>query len=412
MSNIAAPKLDRRDTRGGFLAAATGIAFGYAVVLAVLLCQHAWILAPGGLPMPSDFLAYRAAGIAALRGNPVLAYDPHAFHLLQISLAKPFSGYFYWNYPPLLFFITAPLAMLPYVPAFLLWVGATAAAYATTMACIARRPEAIAAALASPIFLLAAYVGQNGFLSAALIGGFLLCLRGRPIAAGFLLGLMMYKPQLGILLPLALIAGGHRRALCWAIVTTAIVACAATFTFGVDSYISFFRSLALASRSYLTLGGEGWAKIESMYSVARFLGAGDHVAWIVQVLTGALCALGVIWFWRGDKPYELKAAGLVAATMLSIPYLHEYDFPVILVAWAFLYRQRAFDRTEWLAVGAVNLLMAGFLAQLAPLGPIIVFITGALVLRRLPLFPAGGSSGFQNSHGRHTGCAPLLIARN
>jgi hypothetical protein len=95
-----------------------------------------------------------------------------------------------------------------------------------------------------------------------------------------------------------------------------------------------------------------------------------------------VCAAFVVWLWRSKNPYELKAAGLVAATMLSIPYLHQYDFPMLLVAYAFLYRQCAFDRVEWLAFGAVNLLMAGFVAEIAPLGVVAAVITGALVLRR------------------------------
>jgi hypothetical protein len=370
------------------MAAALGIAIAYAAILAIFLFQQSWILTTGELPMPSDFLAYRAAGIAALRGSAVAVYDPYTFHLLQISLTRAFSGYFYWNYPPLFFGVVAPLALLPYVPAFLFWIVTTGAACAATLGRIAREPKTIVFAFASPIFLLTAYVGQNGFLSATLVGGFLLCLCERPLIAGILLASMTYKPQLGILFPLALMAGGHWRALCWAFAATAIVTIAAGLIFGVDCYIAFFQSLATASRSYLTFGGEGWAKIESTYSVVRFLGAGDYAAWLVQFLTSAACALGVLWLWRSPRPYELKAAGLVVAMMLSIPYLHEYDFPVILVAFAFLYRQRVFDRGEWIAVAAANLLMAVFLFQLAPIGPVIVMIAGALVLRRMVVFRA------------------------
>jgi arabinofuranan 3-O-arabinosyltransferase len=400
MSSIAAPKLDRRDTCSVLTAAATGIAFGYAAILAILLFQQKWILTAGGVPMPSDFLAYRAAGIAALRGNAASTYDLHAFHVLQISLTRPFPGYFYWNYPPLFFWVVTPLALLAYVPAYLLWIATTGTACAIALGRIARNPQAIVCALASPAFLLTAYVGQNGFLSAALMGGFLLCLRERPIVAGILLALMTYKPQLGILFPLALMAGGHWRALGWALAATAIVSIASGLAFGVDSYILFFRSLATVSRTYLTLGGEGWAKVQSMYSVARFLGSGGHAAWLVQVLTSVVCALGVLWLWRSDKAYELKAAGLVVATMLSIPYLHEYDFPMILVAFALLYRQHVFDRAEWLAFAAANLLMAAFLFQLAPVGPAIVMIAGALVLRRAILFPPEAACPYK--------AAPLL----
>jgi len=383
MSSSSTTLRNEYDAASVLVAVATGLAFGYAAVLLMLLFHRNWILTSGGIPMPSDFLVYRAAGIAAMHGTPALVYDPHAFHLLQITLTKPFPNYFYWNYPPSFFFVAVFLARLPYVPAFLLWVGTTGSACAITIGRIALRRDAMVTALASPIFLLATYVGQNGFLSAALMGAFLLSLRERPLIAGLLLALMTYKPQFGLLLPLALLAGGHWRAICWAIVATAILTIASALAFGLDSYTAFLGSLAVASKGVLTLGGEGWAKIESMYSVARFLGAGDHAAWLLQIVISAVAGVGVLWLWHGDSAYELKAAGLVAATMLSIPYLHEYDFPIILVAFSFLYRDRRFDRVDWLAVGAANLLMAAFLLQLAPLGPVVAAIPAAMVLGRV-----------------------------
>lgn len=371
-----------------WVAAATGVAVGYAVFLLILLFGKRWIVTGGGVPAATDFLAHFAAGVAALRGNAASVYDPHTFHALQISLTKPFPNDFYWNYPPAFFFVVAPMAMLPYVPAALVWIGATSIVCALILGRIAARPEGIAFAAASPAFLLTAYVGQNGFLTAALMGALLLALPKRPIVAGILLALMTCKPQLGILLPAALVAAGYWRALCWGLAATAIVTLGAASAFGTDSYLEFVRSLAIASHSYLTLGGEGWSKIESLYSIARFLGADDREAWTIQLLATFACAVCVFRLWRSDAPYELKAAGCVAATMLSIPYLHEYDFPVLLVAFAFLYRQRAFDRVEWIAVIAANLLIAAFLAQLAPIGPVIVMIAGVLILRRIFLVRA------------------------
>ena len=48
--------------------------------------------------------------------------------------------------------------------------------------------------------------GQNGFLTAALIGGALGLLERRPALAGICLGLLTYKPQFGLLFPFVLIA--------------------------------------------------------------------------------------------------------------------------------------------------------------------------------------------------------------
>ena len=57
--------------------------------------------------------------------------------------------------------------------------------------------------------------GQNGFLTAALLGGALHWLDRRPWLAGVLIGCLAYKPQFGVLIPVALLAGRpmehHRR---------------------------------------------------------------------------------------------------------------------------------------------------------------------------------------------------------
>jgi hypothetical protein len=95
----------------------------------------------------------------------------------------------------------------------------------------------------------------------------------------------------------------------------------------------------------------------------------------------------MIWLWRRDVAFELKAAGLVAASMLSTPYLHVYDFPVLLVALAFLYRHRPFDRIEWFGAILANVLMLEFVVQIAPIGPGIVMLVGALMLRRVAWEP-------------------------
>ena len=47
-----------------------------------------------------------------------------------------------------------------------------------------------------------ALVGQNGFLTAALIGGTLYLIPIRPVLAGICLGLLTYKPQYGLLFPM------------------------------------------------------------------------------------------------------------------------------------------------------------------------------------------------------------------
>lgn len=365
-----------------FSAGMLGILVGYAASLGFLFVGHQWIVTADGKPVVCDFLAFWAAGFTALSGHAASVYDPNAFHAVQAGIAGPFPSYLYWNYPPVFLFVAVVLASMPYLPAFLGWAVATATGYAITIGVIVRRWEGALAACASPVVLLSVFGGQNGFLTAALIGGFLRFLPGRPIVGGVLLGLVTYKPQFGILVPVALVAGGYWRSFLSAFATAVVVAGVAALVFGPGIYVDFFRSLPMVAHSNLDAGGEGWAKIQSVYAIDRMLGAGNSLAWLVQATVTLGCALATFVIWRRDVAYELKAASLVTATMFSIPYLHVYDFPVLLVAMAFLYRHRSFDRVEWSCIIMANLFLLAFLAQIAPVGPVIVVMVAALILRR------------------------------
>ena len=86
--------------------------------------------------------------------------------------------------------------------------------------------EWLLVALAFPAVLINIGHGQNGFLTAALLGGALVVLERRPIMAGFMLGLLVYKPQYGLLLPLVLAVSGRWKCFASAAVTVAAwIAC-------------------------------------------------------------------------------------------------------------------------------------------------------------------------------------------
>ena len=108
--------------------------------------------------------------------------------------------------------IVLPLALLPYNGALIVWTLVGLAAYLIVMWKIAPRRDTLWVALAFPGALLTILDGQNGLITAALFGGGLLLLERRPWVAGALFGLLCYKPQFGILLPLAFLAARQWRA--------------------------------------------------------------------------------------------------------------------------------------------------------------------------------------------------------
>src|SRR5439155_352385 len=94
------------------------------------------------------------------------------------------------------------------------------------------RSPALFAALAAPTTAIAIVSGQNGFLAGALLAGGLRLAAGHPLAAGVLFGLLTYKPQLGLLVPVALAAAGLWRTLTIAGVTAILLVALTSLLFG------------------------------------------------------------------------------------------------------------------------------------------------------------------------------------
>ena len=183
-----------------------------------------------------------------------------------------------------------------------------------------------------------ALVGQNGFLTAALIGGALYLIPIRPVLAGICLGLLTYKPQYGLLFPIALIAAGHWRVFVSASVTAIAMVFVSWLAFGTESWLAFFHWMPRFSQAFLTEGKATWWKLQSIFSMVRYFGGTEQLAWAFQWVLTASVAVVLALMWRSRVPYTLKAAALAAGTLLTTPYLFMYDMMVLAIAVAFLVR--------------------------------------------------------------------------
>jgi hypothetical protein len=366
------------------LVVAAGIVFGYAVSLVSLFFTHVWILDTQGRPQLQDFVAFWSAGKLALKGAAVAAYDPHAQHVAEaIAIGHDFPGALEWPYPPLFFFVVAPLALLPYATAFVLWCFATLAAYAATVAKISGRGDAWIVACAAPPVLAALMAGQNGLLTASLLGLSLLLLEKRPALAGLVVGLLSYKPQFGILFPLALAAGGYWRSFLWAGVSVVAANGMAAAVFGEGTLAGFLHAMSVTGDMRVAHAGMGWNKLQSLYSLLRALGLSATGAWSAQACLSAAIAIGVIAGWRARIPYVLKAAFLASAIPLATPYILVYDLPMLAVAAAFLYREKPFDKIETALLAATAPCVMGLLWLPIPSAFFASVAVGSIAVRRL-----------------------------
>jgi hypothetical protein len=88
-----------------------------------------------------------------------------------------------------------------------------------------------------------ALVGQNGFLTAALIGGTLYLMPTRPVLSGICLGLLTYKPQYGFLFPLVLIAASQWTTFFTAGIVAVVMAFVSWLAFGTESWQAILADL-------------------------------------------------------------------------------------------------------------------------------------------------------------------------
>jgi len=358
-----------------------------AVYLAASYVQGTWLIAPNGSGIESDFVNVWAAGRLALAGHAAAAYDWPTHKLMEeAAVGHAFDGYFGWHYPPTFLFVAAALSLLPYAAAYALWAFATFPAYlVATRAIIGDRVGYLLAA-AFPAVLPNFIVGQNGFLTAGLVGGALILLEGNPIAAGILLGLLTYKPHLGLLFPIALAAGGYWRAFFTAAIVAVLMAGAAWLAFGGEAWFAFLGNIGHTSQAFLSQGWADWSKLQTAFGLTRTLGGSETLAWIVQAAVSLAAAISVAIIWRGKAAYDLKAAALGVGALVATPYLYIYDLVVLAAPIAFMLRlgnARGYLPKELIGVALACCLILIFPFVKFPVGFAALVLVAGLLIRRV-----------------------------
>jgi arabinofuranan 3-O-arabinosyltransferase len=350
--------------------------------LAAAWAQGSWVIGADGSKIFNDFVTIWAAGKMALAGHAAQAYDWSQLKPVDESIVGPVSGYLVWPYPPTFLLAAAALALLPYVTAFFVWVFGTFIVYLAIIRAIIGDRVGYFLAAGFPAVIANALVGQTAFLSAALIGGALVFMDTQPIWAGLLLGLLTYKPHLGLLFPIALAVSGRWRVFFTAGIVAALLAAVSWAVFGSESWVAFASGI---SHSLVSDGSADWGKMQTVSGLVRALGGGDTLAWSVQIGVTVIAAAAIAVVWRSSVAYEIKAAALGVAALLAAPHLLTYDLVILAVPLAFLFRlgrAHGFQQYELAGMGLACLLIFVFPFVEAPVGLAAVVVTAALVANR------------------------------
>lgn len=345
---------------------------------------------PTGRPLSTDFISFWTASRLALQGTPAAAYDQDLHMALQQATFPAVDvGYTPFPYPPMFLFICLPLGLLPYLASLFAWIVVTLFGYWRVVDAwlVGVRPKMLLA-LAFPAVLLNLAHGQNAFLTTALFGGGALLLRRSPFLAGACLGALIYKPQLGILIPVALLGARQWRAIAGAATTAVCLTVGATLAFGTEPWAGFFQMLPLM-RYAVETNLLHPAKLQSTFSALRLWDAPLEAAYGAQIVL-SLCVAGVVG-WFATRAPTSRAIGpvLITATLLATPYIVDYDLTLtaIPMAWVLSEGLRGgflrWEKLTLLAAYALPLVARVVAARLGvPLGPPILMGLLLVTLRR------------------------------
>ena len=329
-------------------AIACGLAGLYGWAAFVLSFSHDGLIGPRYNAPGIDFMVFWRAARAALAGDLAILSDGARF---TAALNREFAHWLSaplplhpWVYPPHFLLLLLPFGLLPFGAAYALFVVATFALAAAAVLAGERgfRRALLGGALAlSPAAAITATAGQNSFLAAALLVGGCRLAATRPALGGALLGVLTVKPQLFLMVPVALLAARQGRALAACVAAALSLVAASVALFGLAPWQAWLDAMLDPANEL----HRGWTELslrwgESVYTDATLLGAAPLAAAAAQGVAILAAAIAVVRV-RANAPQSLMV--LLAATVLAAPHVAAYDTVLLGIA-AGLFLARALER--------------------------------------------------------------------
>ena len=301
---------------------------------------------------------YSASQVLLADGPAELLNQPHLFEVERaISGSNLHQA---WVYPPVMLLLVAPLATLPYLPAFAAWMVVGCVPLIAMIRRLIGLPLAVAAVLPGVLHIVA--TGQNGALTASLLlGGVAAVDSKRPWLAGALFGVTIYKPQMCLLIPICLLAGRCYSALAAMIVTGIVLVGATLLLFGLDPWFGFLARLGPQMAEVLS-GVVPQNRFPTVFIAVLRLTGRLELAQMIQAGSTLLAILAVWSVWRRNAGLLPRVLILAAAIPLATPYMLEYDLVLTAFPAAFVFVRAARGEAtavDWLALPVLWLMVPG-----------------------------------------------------
>jgi len=339
----------------------------------------------------ADFLALWADGKLLVAGHPAAdLYNPAILPDWQHAVGLEGPGSTPFPYPPIFVPVVGLLGMLPYNGAYALFMGATLALYLLAIALPRPQAPLVLMAIAAPSTIVTLVAGQTGFLAGALMIGGIRLAQARPALGGVLLGLLAFKPQYGLMVPVALAAAGAWRCILAAVVTVLLLVVCTSAGFGWHLWADWLAYMPAFSAQFERESSQLLYLMPTLTATLRALGATPGMARPPQLVLAVLCA---IWVWRACRDGLGPRALLVLATaaFLATPYAFVYDLPLLSGAVLLYVQHRLHNPARHrsglstLKVGALVLALAvpAILVHVGaklPIGPLALMLLAAVLI--------------------------------
>ena len=304
-----------------------GATFGlfFLILYGYQLYDSRWFH-PGGSPLFLDYGVFWKMAHLAAQGQAVSAYraDLVGQHLEGfLDQREPVT--FGWFYPPYFFFYLYPFSGLKPLVGYGWFMGLSAALLCSGIYATWPTRATLWALFGFSGLWLNLMIGQNGFLTAGLVVWGLYWLEKKPVLAGIAIGVLSFKPQLGVLFPLVLLAGREWRCLISAMVTVCFLVLTSLLVYGGGVWLAWVQALIRAHQELGQVGLEHLLKVTSFYSWVRQWGGSQTEAEMVQGAVAVGVALCLWKVWRSPVARSSKYALLILGSLMVSPYVLEYD---------------------------------------------------------------------------------------
>jgi alpha-1,2-mannosyltransferase len=310
-----------------------------------LLGAGAWWLYWMYLEHGQDWMVFYTAAQAYFDGNLSSVLDGPGFMAalnghFATWLMKPPLPLHPWVYPPHFLTLFLAFGALPPFLSYVSFLVLTFLGLVFALRLDHRQACLFAVSIAlSPAAAFAVAVGQNSFLMAALLIGGFVCMGVRPILAGVLFGLLSFKPQFCLMVPVALVAASQWRVLGAAAVTGAVLCLISLAMFGSGIWIGWLSMMTGRTDFFDQWAVVGRLNGMSVYACAILAGASQSTARLAQIAAVLFAAMSVTLAFRREMPRDLRLAVLLTTAFLAAPHVSSYDAVLLTVAATLVFRR-------------------------------------------------------------------------